>query len=72
VKYALSFIHVIDNTLILISEECIPLLIQNAEEQWILTNNHSYNYSTANQWIIHWFLFRELISLELALINIET
>jgi len=26
------------------------------------TNNHSYKYSTANQWITHWFLFREYVS----------
>jgi len=52
--YALSFS---DNTLILISENT-PLLIKIAEKQWILTNNHSYKYSTANQWITHWFLFR--------------
>jgi len=55
VIYALSFS---DNTLIWISEST-PLLIQIAEKQWIFTNNHSYKYSTANQWIIHWFLFRE-------------
>jgi len=54
--YALSFS---DNTLILISESTPPL-IKMAEKQWILTNNHNYKYSTANQWIIHWFLFREL------------
>jgi len=53
--YALSFS---DNTLIVISEST-PLLINIAVKQWILTNNHSYKYSTANQWIIHWFLFRE-------------
>jgi len=53
--YALSFS---DNTLILISEST-PLLIKIVEKQWILTNNHSYKYSTPNQWIIHWFLFRE-------------
>jgi len=56
-KYALSFS---DNTLILISEST-PLLIKIAEKQWILTNNHSYKYSTGNQWIIHWFLFREYL-----------
>jgi len=56
VIYALSFS---DNILILISEST-PLLIKIAEKQWILTNNHSYKYSTANQWTIHWFLFREL------------
>jgi len=59
VKFAMSFS---DNTLILINEST-PLLIKIAEKQWILTNitvvNHSYKYSTANQWIIHWFLFRE-------------
>jgi len=42
--YALSFS---DNTLILISDST-PLLIKIAEKQWILTNNHSCKYSTAN------------------------
>jgi len=35
-----------------------PLLIKIAERQWILINNHSY--STVNQWITHWFRFREI------------
>jgi len=48
------------NTLILINEST-PLLIKIAEKQWIFTNNHSHKYSTANQWIIHCFLFREHI-----------
>jgi len=45
-----------NDTLILISEST-PLLIKIAER--ILINDHSYKYSTANQWIIHWFRFRE-------------
>jgi len=55
VKYALSFG---DNTLI---SESTPLLIKITEKQWIPTNNHSYKYSTANQWIINWFPFKEYI-----------
>jgi len=52
VKYVLSFN---DNTLI---SENTPL--KTAEKQWILTNNHSYKYNTANQWI-HWFLLESKI-----------
>jgi len=39
-RYVLSFS---DNTLILISESTF-LLIKITEEQWILTNNHSYKH----------------------------
>jgi len=51
--YVLSFSN---NTLILISET--SLLIEIAEKQWIFTNDHSYKYNIANQWI--WYTDSDL------------
>jgi len=48
------------NTLILINKiSSILFLIKIAKRQWILINDHSYKYNTANQWIIYWFRFFE-------------
>jgi len=41
--------HAVRNNSIKHLSESTPLLIKIAEKQWILTNNHSYKYSTANQ-----------------------
>lgn len=40
-------------------ENPINPLFGIAERPWLVTDDHSYKYSMANQWLIRWFQFRE-------------
>jgi len=44
--------HCLSVIILILISETISLLIKIAEKQWIFTNDHSYKYSIANQWII--------------------